>query len=82
MASYNAIFIQVCDKLHKAYGIDKSKIHANAQFYEDLGINSLERAEMFFEMEEEFGVTIDENIDTVGDLVKEIMSYEDEQELG
>ena len=55
-------------------GLDGKTITLEAKLQEDLGINSLELAELVFNCEEEFNVTIAEDnysqFITVGDVVK------------
>lgn len=52
--------------------IDEEKITANTSIAEDLGADSLDVVELMMSIEEEFGVTIDEedvrNFKTVGDV--------------
>ena len=54
--------------------VEKETITPEAKLQEDLGVNSLELAELVFNCEEEFGVSIEEDdyasFVTVGDVVK------------
>ena len=82
MATYDEIFEVVKEMIHERFGTDKKIIVPAARFHEDLGINSLESAELYFELEERFELAIEDNVDTVGELVCAIISCENEQELG
>ncbi len=57
-------------------GIDESKITMDARFREDLGADSLDAVEIIMQIEEEFGVEINEdviqNMKVIGDIVKYI----------
>lgn len=54
--------------------IEESKITKDAELMNDLGLNSLELAELIVHCEENFGIEIDEetakNFVTIGDVVK------------
>jgi len=56
--------------------IDEDKITSNTSIAEDLGADSLDVVELMMSIEEEFGVSIDEedvrNFHTVGDVAKYI----------
>lgn len=53
--------------------VDADKITADAALSSDLGINSLELADLVYLCEEKFGIVIDDedlhNFNTVGDIV-------------
>ena len=57
-------------------GIDESKVTMDARFREDLGADSLDAVEIIMQIEEEFGVEINEdviqNMKVLGDIVKYI----------
>ena len=58
--------------------IDESEITMDAELVADLGINSLELADLVYLCEEKFNVVIDDedlrNFNTVGDVVRYIES--------
>lgn len=62
--------------LAEEFNIDEDSISADSKLEADLGINSLELAELAFRLEEEFGIEIkDEDIPTlitVGDVANYI----------
>ncbi len=55
------------------FGIDEDTISVDTSFREDLNADSLDVVELIMALEEEFGITVEDddaaNIDTVGDLV-------------
>ena len=67
---------RVIEVLSKVLDMNKLDIKEKDDFIEDYGIDSLDMAEIIMEMENEFGLKIDdfavENIKTVMDLVKKI----------
>lgn len=62
--------------LAEEFNLDEDSIQADSKLEADLGINSLELAELAFRLEEEFGIEIkDEDIPTlitVGDVANYI----------
>ena len=60
--------------LVEEFSIDEEKITLEAEFVNDLGINSLELADLVFICEDKFGVVFEEDdlhtFLTVGDVVK------------
>lgn len=67
----------VLDKLKEIiaaqFGIDEDNISENTDIVSDLGADSLDIVEMMMSLEEEFGVTIEDDkipeLKTVGDVV-------------
>ena len=59
--------------LVEEFSIDEDKITLEAEFVNDLGINSLELADLVFICEDKFGITFEEDdlhtFLTVGDVV-------------
>ena len=56
------------------FGVQESQVTSEANFTNDLGADSLDRVELIMEIEDEFGISIPEDlaekISTVGDAVK------------
>jgi acyl carrier protein len=67
---------QITAILAESFGLSSDEIHADSRLEADLGINSLELAELALRCDEEFGVEIeDEDIHrliTVGDVANYI----------
>ncbi len=70
----NEIYQKIVDIIVDAKGIDPDTIHYSSTFQE-LGVDSLDIAEMSMTLEDEFGITIEleEGVNTVEDLVNLIM---------
>ena len=72
------MFEKVKKLLVEELRVNADDVTMEAQLAGDLGINSLELAELIFECEKEFDITIDEedlhDISTVGDIVKYLES--------
>ncbi|MDE7263295.1 MAG: acyl carrier protein [Anaeroplasmataceae bacterium] len=68
-----AIFEKVQEIIVKELKVDASKVTLEASLKDDLGADSLDAVEIVMDIEDEFGVEIDdtkaEAISTVGDLV-------------
>ena len=68
------LFEIIVDKLSEYLNVDKSKITLDTNIKTDLNADSLTVVELLFAMEQEYNITIpDEVVDTletVGDLVK------------
>jgi acyl carrier protein len=66
--------------LVEEFSIDEDKITLEAEFVNDLGINSLELADLVFICEDKFGVTFEEDdlhtFLTVGDVVNYLADRE------
>lgn len=59
------------------YGLDEKQLSTNASFIYDLGLDSLDFAELILTVEQIFDISISfkkDNIDTIGDLVNTIES--------
>lgn len=67
------IYDKVCEILSYQLGIDGDKISANSDIFEDLGADSLDVVTLLMSLEDEFGLTIDDDqaqeFHTVGDVV-------------
>lgn len=68
-----AIFDKVQEIIVKELKVDAAKVTPGASLKDDLGADSLDAVEIVMDIEDEFGVEIDdtkaEAISTVGDLV-------------
>lgn len=68
-----AVFDTVKDIIVKELKVDPAKVTLDASLKDDLGADSLDAVEIVMDLEDEFGVEIDdtkaEAIATVGDLV-------------
>ena len=66
------MFDEIKKILAEEFSIDEEKITPEAEFVNDLGINSLELADLVFICEDKFGVTFEEedmrSLLTVGDV--------------
>lgn len=67
------IFRKIKDIISDELNIDEAKITKEANIREDLGADSLDAVEVIMALEDEFGITIDDDtaqgFKTVGDLV-------------
>ena len=67
------IYDKVCQMLSYQLGIDEDKISASSDIFEDLGADSLDVVTLLMSLEDEFGLTIDDDqaqdFHTVGDVV-------------
>lgn len=63
--------------------VNKDDITENSRFIEDLGFNSYDFISMLGDLEEEFGVTVDEtevmDVHTVGEAVKYLTDLKERQ---
>ncbi|MBP5445024.1 MAG: acyl carrier protein [Acholeplasmatales bacterium] len=70
------VFEKIKEIIIDELGIDESKVTMDARFREDLGADSLDAVEIIMQIEEEFGVEINEdviqNMKVIGDIVKYI----------
>ncbi len=68
-----AVFDKVKEIIVKELKVDASKVTLDASLKDDLGADSLDAVEIVMDLEDEFGVEIDdtkaEAVATVGDLV-------------
>jgi len=66
-------FEKLCDILAEVLGVDPKEISEETTLADDLGADSLDVVEMMMALEEEFGVTIDDekirDLKTVSDVV-------------
>lgn len=72
-------FEKVKNTIMETINCDEDKITIDARLKEDLGIDSLDAMELSMELEEAFGITIDEEALKDFDTVQKIVSYIDEQ---
>ena len=67
---------RVIDIVAEQLGVEKEKISEETSFVNDLGADSLDTVELVMELEEEFDITIPddvaEKIETVGQAIEEI----------
>lgn len=67
-------FEKVADIIADQLGVDKATIKLESKVIDDLGADSLDVVELVMALEDEFGVSVDEdkvqNLVTVGDIVK------------
>ena len=66
---YEKVVKVLCDQL----GLDEDKVSSDSDIFEDLGADSLDVVTMLMALEEEFGVSIEDDqaqeFHTVGDIV-------------
>ncbi len=71
-----AVFDKVKEIIVKELKVDASKVTLDASLKDDLGADSLDAVEIVMDIEDEFGIQIDdtkaESITTIGDLVQYI----------
>ena len=67
---------RVARVLQESVGVDPARIAPDARLVEDLGIDSLDRIQLVFELESEFGIEIPDReiaqVQTVGDVVQRL----------
>ena len=72
---------KVIDIVAEQLGVDKEKVKPETKFVTDLGADSLDTVELVMELEEEFNVSIPEDvaekIETVGQAVEFINGSQD-----
>ena len=66
---YDTVVALLCDQL----GVEEYKISASSDIFEDLGADSLDVVTLLMSLEDEFGLTIEDDqaqeMHTVGDIV-------------
>ena len=71
-----SVFDKVKEIIVKELKVDAEKVTEDARLKDDLGADSLDAVEIVMDIEDAFGIEIDdseaENVATVGDLVKAI----------
>ena len=71
-----SVFDKVKEIIVKELKVDAEKVTLDARLKDDLGADSLDAVEIVMDIEDAFGIEIDdseaENVATVGDLVKAI----------
>ena len=71
-----SVFDKVKEIIVKELKVEAEKVTADARLKDDLGADSLDAVEIVMDIEDAFGIEIDdseaENVATVGDLVKAI----------
>ena len=71
-----SVFDKVKDIIVKELKVDADKVTADARLKDDLGADSLDAVQIIMDIEDTFGIEIDdsdsEKVTTVGDLVREI----------
>jgi len=68
---YNKVVQILCDQL----GLEEDKISMDSDIFEDLGADSLDVVTMLMALEEEFGVTIEDDQAQDFHTVRDIVSY-------
>lgn len=70
------IFEKLQEMLVNQLGIDKDKVTPDADIIKDIGADSLDIVEMLMDVENEWGITVDDDavkdFHTIGDIVKYI----------
>lgn len=72
--------VKVKNIIAKQIGVDSASIDDDARLLEDLGINSLDMADLSFEIEEAMGIEIEEDFSklyTVRDIAAAVVRAQD-----
>lgn len=69
------IFERIRSVISDELNIDSSKITLEANLKEDLGADSLDAVEVIMALEDEFGITIDDETAQGFKLVKDLVDY-------
>ena len=69
------VFERIKDIISEQLNIDSTKITLEANLKEDLGADSLDAVEVIMALEDEFGITIDDETAQSFKLVKDLVVY-------
>ncbi len=72
------VFERIKDIISEQLNIDSTKITLEANLKEDLGADSLDAVEVIMALEDEFGITIDDETAQSFKLVKDLVVYIEE----
>lgn len=72
------VFERIKDIISEQLNIDCTKITLEANLKEDLGADSLDAVEVIMALEDEFGITIDDETAQSFKLVKDLVVYIEE----
>lgn len=72
------VFERIKDIISEQLNIDSTKITLEANLKEDLGADSLDAVEVIMALEDEFGITIDDETAQGFKLVKDLVVYIEE----
>lgn len=76
MASRDEIYRRLCSLLAEGLGVDEEEVTWDASIYDDLNADAVEfHDEIISSIEEEFGVTIDDNDVPELTTVRELVGY-------
>jgi len=53
---------QICELLEREYGINKTEISPESELISELGLTSFQLVEMCAQIEEEYGIEIDDDV--------------------
>ena len=69
------LFTKVQDILVDALGVKPSEVKPESELINDLGINSIELADLVFRCEDEFDIEIDEKAQRKFTTVEDVVNY-------
>lgn len=72
------VFERIKDIISEQLNIDSTKITLEANLKDDLGADSLDAVEVIMALEDEFGITIDDETAQSFKLVKDLVVYIEE----